>query len=255
MKSRILVTVLVLLWGCVPTRHLLYRQPELSARHIIDAVNAYSGAIATLNAQGSVSVETPSFVNSGSFELWMKKPDSLRVDVEGPFGIRVASALLAQRHYVFYNSFRNEVTEGNVDEAEMPPFMSISLRPEEVMGTFSGMRAFEPDETSPDSFVMDDAAFILQFRHGAVATRYTIDGETLCLMKVEHIDSSGSVWSEERYEYGRGSEGRILPGSVRLTHEKLQTSVSLMFETVHVNQPIDGMALTVPPDARRVTRR
>jgi outer membrane lipoprotein-sorting protein len=254
MKSLLLICSMIAFSGCAPTKEISPHVRNLSPRQIIDAVNSRSRAIATFHATGSISVESPSFLNSGSFELSMKKPDSVRVDIEGPFGIRVASALFAHGHYTFYNSFRNEVMEGAVDEKNTPSFMNIRINPDDILDMFSGTRGFLPEEILPDSFALGDDSYLLQFQHGAGRTRYYVDDRIVYVVSIEHIDSAGAVWSEEHFDFDRRDDGTIVPQSIRLIHDKLESSVSLVYETVHINTPINGMTLTIPPDARRVSK-
>ncbi|HTR80393.1 MAG TPA: DUF4292 domain-containing protein [Bacteroidota bacterium] len=251
----VLILSLVLLSSCAPTKEL--RKPAISrsAREVIDAVNNNRYAVSTFDAKGSISVETPSFMNSGSFELWLKRPDSVRVDVEGPFGIHVASALFAHDRYVFYNSFKNEVMEGKFDVRNMPDFMNIRLDPSDIVDTFCGTRRFLPDESLPDSFSIDRDSYMLLFRHDNGTTRYRVDGENLRITSVEHIDFTGNVWSEEHFEFEKDGNGAVVPESIELNEVSAQSSVSLFYDKVHINKPVSAMVLDVPADAQRITRK
>ncbi|MGA7159852.1 MAG: DUF4292 domain-containing protein [Bacteroidota bacterium] len=254
MKRALIFFSMIALSGCAPTKELRRPAANRSAQEVIDAVNAHRHDVTTLEAKGSISAETPSFANSGSFELRLKKPDSILVDIEGPFGIHVASALFAKDHYIFYNSFKNEVIEGDVDKGNLPAFMNIRIDPADVVDMFCGTRTFLPEEASPDSFTIGDDSYVLFFRHNNGATRYIVDGQVLLITGIEHIDSAGEVWSEERFEYDRRDDGTIVPQTVRLSQYTLQTSVSLEYDDIHINVPLGPMTLHIPPDARRVTK-
>ncbi|HTY09970.1 MAG TPA: DUF4292 domain-containing protein [Bacteroidota bacterium] len=254
MKKALVVWSLIALSGCAPTRELRRTPANESAQQVIDAVNSRRSAITTLEAKGSISVESPSFINSGSFELRLKRPDSVLVDVEGPFGIHVASALFAKGHYKFYNSFKNEVMEGEVDKGHLPEFMNIRIDPKDVVDMFCGTRAFLPEETSPDSFTVADDSYILFFRQKDGATRYTIDDQSLCITGIEHVDSAGDVWSEEHFDYDRRDDGTMVLQSIRLVEDKMQSSISLFYDKLHLNAPVGPLTIQVPDDARRVTK-
>lgn len=255
MKSILFFFSMIVISGCASTKEARRRAADFSPQQIIEAVNSHTRAISTFQAKGSISVESPSIMSSGSFDLWLKKPDSVRVDVKGPFGIRIASALFAQNHYIFYNSFKNEVMEGDITKEDMPSFMDIQINPKDIVDTFCGARGFFREEVAPDSFSLGDGSYILQFRHDQGTTRYTIDDSTLYVTVIEHIDSTGTVWSEERFDFARQDDGAVIPQSIRLIHETRESSVSLTYETVHLNLPINEMGLQVPTDARRVTEK
>ena len=255
MKSLLFFFLMFLISGCASTKDARRRAADLSPRQIIETVNSHARAITTFQAKGSISVESPSLISSGSFDLWLKKPDSVRVDVKGPFGIRIASALFAQDHYIFYNSFKNEVMEGDINKGGMPSFMDIQINPKDIIDTFCGARGFFREEVSPDSFSLGDGSYTLQFRHDEGTTRYTVDDMSLYVTGIEHIDSAGTVWSEERFEFERREDGTVIPQSIRLIHDSLQSSVSLIYETVHFNLPISEMGMIIPFDARRVKKK
>lgn len=255
MKSLLFLFSMFVISGCASTKEAHRRAADLSPLQIIEAVNSHARTITTFQAKGSISVESPSLISSGSFDVWLKKPDSVRVDVKGPFGIRIASALFAQDHYMFYNSFKNEVMEGDINKGDMPSFMDIQIDPKDIIDTFCGARGFFREEVSPDSFSLGDGSYILQFHHDEGATRYTIDDMTLYVTGVEHIDSAGTVWSKEHFDFERKDDGTVIPQSIRLIHDRLESSVSLIYETVYLNLPISELGLKIPSDARRVTKK
>lgn len=254
MKSLLFFFSMIVISGCASTKEAHRHAADLSPQQVIEAVNSHARAITTFQAKGSISVESPSLISSGSFDVWLKKPDSVRVDVKGPFGIRIASALFAQDHYTFYNSFKNEIMEGDINKRDMPSFMDIQINPRDIVDTFCGARGFFREEVSPDSFSLGDGSYVLQFRHDEGTTRYTIDDIALYVTAIEHIDSAGAVWSEERFDFERRDDGTVIPQSIRLIHDRLESSVSLIYETVHFNLPIRDMGLRIPSDARRVTK-
>ena len=221
---------------------------------MIDAVNAHRALVNTFEAKGSISIESPTMINSGSFELWLKRPDSVRVDVEGPFGIRIASALFAHNRYLVYNSFNNEVIDGTIDRKDSPMFMNIRIDPADVVDTFCGTRGFTPGETAPDSFSIGESSYTLLFKHGGAKTRYSVDGESLRITEIEHLDSTGAVANEERFEFDKGDDGAVSPQSIELKQENLRSSVMLYYDRVHLNEPVAAMILEVPPDARHVEK-
>jgi len=248
------IASVLILTSCAPTKEIHRPPASRSAQEVIAAVNAHQAMVTTFEAKGSISVESPRFINSGSFELWLKRPDSVRVDVEGPFGIRVASALFAHNRYVFYNSFNNEVIDGTFEKRNSPMFMNIRIDPADVVDTFCGTRKFLPEETAPDSFSIGEDSYMLLFHHRNAKTRYSVDGETLRITRIEHIDSTGAVGSEEKFEFEVRDDGTTNPQSIELKQDPLQSSVLLYYDRVKINEPVAAMYLDVPPDARHVEK-
>ena len=254
MKRVLIFCSIVALSGCAPTKELRKPGTNYSVQQVIDAVNSRRHDVTTLEAKGSIAVESPSITSSGSFELRLKRPDSVLVDIEGPFGIHVASALFAKGRYTFYNSFKNEVMEGEVTGANLPVFMNMRIDPDNVIDTFCGTRTFLPEETSPDSVTVKDDSYILFFHQKNGATQYSIDSQALLMTGIVHIDSAGDVWSEERFEYERRGDRTAALQSIRFIQDQTQSSVSLFYDDLQLNGPVGPLTLHVPLDARRISK-
>lgn len=246
--------------GCASTQEISLRE-NLPMDDIIREVNAHAKAISTLHGEGTISVETPSFANSASFDITVKRqPDSVRVIVEGPFGIHLASLLFTSDHYTFYNSIKNEVMEGALSADSFsasgnfqPSFMNLLIDPKEMLNTLCETRMLDTDET-PDSFYTSDGNYVFEFRRSPYRVRYTVDGANLVVAKIEHIDSSGTLEMEERYSYNKRKDGVMAPKAILLRHSGIGSAVSVSYESVVLNAGSEPLALSIPSDARRIVR-
>jgi hypothetical protein len=181
----------------------------------------------------------------------LRRPESVRIKVNGPFGIHLASILFSGNHFMLYNSFSNEVMEGDVTADRLPPFLNLHVDAEDVLDTFCGTRTFNDDETLPDSFVVTDDAYSLKFKHGNRWVGYSVDGTVGRISAITHVDSAGTVLLKEIFEYRQTEEGAIVPQSVAIVQEGLESSISLYYESVTLNSTLRALTLEVPNDAKR----
>ncbi len=250
MKQAALLLAGALLAGCASVPTSLRIAPGTSGGEIVRLVDSQPRTIETLEARGTVAVESPRFSNTASFELGLRRPDSLRMVVNGPFGIHVASILVTPGRFLLYNSMSNEVTEGDGNLSELPGLVAgLELEPSVFFDAFCASRAFDPRDRTPDSVYVDDGLYVLLFRHSASWTRYTVDPAIARITKIERSGPGEDPDVVERYEYGVDDRGMTIPKLVQVSHTSQQSSLSLSFRRVTVNPPIENLAIEIPPDA------
>jgi hypothetical protein len=226
-----------------------------SAHEIIARVNRHVEEVTTLHAKGTAAIESPSFSNSATVDLKLHRPDSVRMQITGPFGIRLASVLFAGKRFVFYNNFKNEVMEGEVSQEKMPAMMNIALRPEDIVNAFCGTRTFGADDMVPDSMREADETSTLSFHHGGTVRRYTVDRRSARILQVTELNAAGEALSEEFYEYEQMDDGAMRPQSVRIVNHRMNSALSLFYDSVMLNEPVGRLALSIPDDAVHVQPR
>jgi outer membrane lipoprotein-sorting protein len=244
--------LLLLLGGCasVPTANLAGRAvtPDLIQR----SVKANQERVQSLNGAGTISVESLEMAQSGSFELILRKPDSVLVNIQGPFGIHVGSALLTRTGFTFYNSLQNQLVTGSVNAANLNRIFRVGVSFDELLDLFTGGSFLEADNRTPDSLVIQDNQFVMTFGTTAGSRRYWIDPATLLIAKIQHTDAKGKLVLEERFEKIRDAGSASLPRQIRLTQHQAHRVVAVAFSSLEVN--IDGgpLVLDIPTNAERV---
>ena len=102
--------LLILISSCAPKRaEIALDTKAIGVPALIALVEAGENKVKSLEGSGTVSFESPEIAGSAAFELSLKKPDSLLVLFEGPFGIDIGTLFLSREKYVVYNSFENRV--------------------------------------------------------------------------------------------------------------------------------------------------
>lgn len=246
--------LLLLLVGCSASRDLSKSgiAAGTSAREIIDRVNHRVDEVTTLHARGTAAIESPDFSNSATVDLTLHRPDSVRIQITGPFGIRIASLLFAGKRFVFYNNFKNEVMEGDVSPEKLPAMMNLSLRPEDVVNAFCGTRTFGAGETIPDSIGNADEMSMLYFHQGETIRRYIVDRRSARIVQMTALDAAGEALTEEFYDYEQLDDGATRPQSIRFVNHRMNSAMSLFYDSVTLNEPVGRLTLSIPDDVVRV---
>ncbi len=97
--------------GCVPAKQMREKTVITSSR-LIKKIEANRRKIRTFSATGILNIESPEFSGKGNFEVILKKPDSIRVSIYGPFGIDLAQILVTKSDFTYYDVLKNKVNKG-----------------------------------------------------------------------------------------------------------------------------------------------
>ena len=255
MKQLLMVAsllVLLVLGGCasIPTANLAGKTitPDMVQR----TVRVNRERVRSLNGEGTISVESLEMAQSGSFELVLRKPDSILVKIEGPFGIHVGSALLTRSGFTFYNSIQNQLVTGSVNAANLNRIFRVSLTFDELLNLFTGGSFFEGDQDSPDSVAVEDNQFVMSFGNSGGTRRYWIDPATLLITKIQHTDALGKLVLEERFDKFRTAGEASLPRQIRLTQHQAHRVVAVAFSSLAINVDTAPLVLEIPTNAERV---
>ena len=246
------VVLCITLHGCAPSPAVKLSGRSVSPQTVRNVARANHDLVRSLSGSGTISVETPEVAQSGSFELQLHKPDSLLVNVEGPFGINVGSVLLTRDTFLFYNSLENQVVSGSVNTNNLRRIFKMELTFDELMTLFTGGNFFGEDDGDPESVMEEENQIILIYRTGQGRRRYFVDPVSMLIARIQHLDNNGKMFLEERFERFRTVGEVSLPRYIRLTQHTARRAVSVSFSTLDVNPGRAPLVLDIPANAERI---
>jgi outer membrane lipoprotein-sorting protein len=248
-----LLLAAILLTGCSAEKESIIIDRSLNAEDVMTMVNSRSSSISTFSGEGSLSIQSPRITQSAGFEVDVKKPDSVRLVVEGPFGITVLRALFTRKNFTAYSALQNKVYVGRSDARN--GFMKmIDIPPAVFIDAFTGFRRFDNSSATPDSFYIAGNMFIVKFLTPSGWKVFTVDGQSLCIIRVETFDLSGGklTWREE-YEYEQNAKKEWEPVAAHLDIPEKETLVDLNFNSVQFNPALHALTISYPDDAELMT--
>ncbi|MFH0991552.1 MAG: DUF4292 domain-containing protein [bacterium] len=222
---------------------------------IRSAVLAHHAQIHTLSGAGNLTVESPEFAQSGSFEVYLKKPDTIFLKVEGPFGISIGSGLLTPTRFQFYNSLSNQLISGSMNAANMKRVLKVEVEFEQLIALFTGGSFAAGDQGEPSSISKAEESIVLNFDHVSGRHQYWIDPSTSLITKIFQYDLTGKPRVELRYANFRVVENSQLPAAVRIIQHNERRMMAVVFSAIVVNGPSETIELEVPVSAERITLR
>jgi len=246
---------LMVLWGCSSSSSLRTSARTVTPELVQQSVRTNQERVRSLKGSGNITLETPEIAQSGSFELMLRKPDSVFVKLEGPFGIEVGAALLTRKEFFFYNSLQNRLISGTMNASNLRRILRVNLSFDELLNMITGGTFFPEDQGAPDTVTIEDNQSVLTYRHESGSRRYWIDPESLLIARIQHVDRQGKLRFEQRFANFRSIEGTSLPYRVRITQLAERRTVALSYSSIAINTDALRFTLEVPENAERVRVR
>ncbi|MEX2117933.1 MAG: DUF4292 domain-containing protein [Bacteroidota bacterium] len=228
-----------------------YADRTVTPSFIEEAVVSNHNRVQTLRGSGTISVETPEIAQNVSFELTLRKPDSVMVRIEGPFGIDLGLALLTRREFFFYNSMNNQLLSGPTNPANLARVLRIRMEFDDLLNLFSGGTFLSGDVGRPATFEVIDDEYVLTYEHDRGSRRYRIDPRSFQIVQIQHLDERGGVLVEQTFGKFLTVDGIVVPQLVRALMRSERRRLSIAYSDLAINPPILEFHFNVPSDAER----
>lgn len=249
--AALLVGALVGLFGCAPKKELM-KERTLSLREVSERVRQRGEAIRTLRGEGVVTVEAQERSNRGSFDVNLRKPDSVRIDFSGPFGLDVGTLALTRDNFVFYNRMENAAVTGVPDSATLNKLLNVSMGFEEILSVFTGELALAGPEDSLLSFGVQEGEYVASFRDGMLVKEIRVDGDAFVVTSFLLTDSEGI--SLVAANASRVTGGEIpMPKLLRVIFPSKNRSITIAYDSFELNGEVD-CSFALPPGVENVSR-
>ncbi|MCX8010059.1 MAG: DUF4292 domain-containing protein, partial [Ignavibacteria bacterium] len=157
-KYAVLIFTIIYFSSCVPTKKITYSLP---VERIIERIEENSKSIQVFEADGTVSVDSKDFSNSANFDLTIKKPDSLGLNIIGPFGIDVASAVASKEKLIFFNQIAYQVIYANPNRDNLKKILRVNLEFSDLLDIFTGNFDFSNIDKSKLTYTTEADYYLL----------------------------------------------------------------------------------------------
>jgi hypothetical protein len=224
----------------------------IDPREVMRLVAERNNAITAVEGYGTISVDTPEMSNSGSITVKMLKPDSLQLDINGPFGMTIARSMLTSKDFIFYDGFNNTVSEGPTTADNLRRFLRVGLEFSDILDIISGAIRLPSEAMGQPDGYLDNGNYILTWKDDEGSREYTVDLKYLAVRRYIRRDSIGDVTEEVNYKDFRKRGDHQLPQVVSIARPAKEESLSLVFQSQTVNDFPVVFSFSAPKSARRI---
>lgn len=237
-------------FGCSGPKYAAH-EPPLREAELIARLHGRTEAISSFYAEGSISFESEEMSNSGSFQMRISAKDSLRIDIRGPFGIRVATILLTATEGVYFDWLENRALySSDYTKSAIIPF-PIELS-QLISILTSGVPPVSDNESLTAYTVTPESYFLRFFSSGAVKefnfdrgnfigrSFKLFDRDTTARLTVESFDSIEEL-------------GTSFPETIRINDYAQKSNITLVYDEIALNGGV--VCSFTPPGSAKVTYR
>jgi len=246
---------LIFMSSCAPKRAEVALDTKIiGAPALIALVEAGENKVKSLEGNGTISFESPEIAGSAAFDLSMKKPDSLLVLFEGPFGIDVGTLFLSREKYVVYSSFENRVTTGSPISNSIRSVIPFDLTYDQILNAFSGIFSIPRDRQALRAYTIDDHRFFLSFDCGTHICNYWIDNQYLLATRFEMLDEGNRVVMQAISSSLTEEDGVSAPRRIVVKFPQDSRQISIYYSSLVLNPAHPSFAYSIPATADTIVR-
>lgn len=223
-------------------------------KDIKDRVNRNSMLIETMEASGNIAFDSPEQSGQGWIEVKIKKPDSVFVRIEGPFGISIAQALITRHDFIYYNVQENKAILGPTTDINIGAVLRIKVSFDELLSGFSGGFIFE--NSSIDSVTADSEKGLYTIKTNSTPgiQKYYIDPSIYTVNKYNSFDGNNKTVVEVDYSnyFEENASGNTVyfPSSIKIRNPEKKQSVYVDYVNKSFNKQDMKFTIKIPKSAK-----
>ncbi len=253
LRLGVLLGIGTAVYSCSPRTAAVGTETETTPASVIAGrVRQRAAGLSSMAGRGSVSFETPDRAGSAFFDLSLRKPDSLLMTFEGPFGIGAGFLFLSRQKFVMYSSMDNRAVSGVPGPAAIRSVIPVDLTFDQIMSAFTG--GFNIPDAVPVRYTVDDGKYLLVYALGDRTHSYWIDPEYDCVVRYEVHAAGGGILMEVESTQILSRGDACAPRHVTVDFPDEGRRLSIHFTALDLNAGDLSFVYSVPAGAHSSTR-
>ncbi len=249
----VLIISIVLIESCVPSKEI-YEEEILPADRLIKKLEAKRRKVKTFRGTGVFSVESPKLNAKASFEVKLKKPDSLQFAIYGPFGIDLAYMLVTNSDYVFYDVLKGKAFKGAVRDEIIQKLFHVNISFDDLIDAFTGaVNLTDKLRKIPDEYSVNEEFYTLTFVDSLQNKKsvYNVLVNTLAITGYKLTDLNGNgIFESEYSDFKTYLRNVPIPRTTHFVNLGRNQSVDINYRRIEVNKKIGKMTFPIPEDVK-----
>ncbi|MBI5471279.1 MAG: DUF4292 domain-containing protein [Ignavibacteriae bacterium] len=221
---------------------------------LLSRVREQGAKLSSLVGNGTVTFDSPEMAGTASFESNMKKPDSLLVVIEGPFGIDLGTLFMTREKFVMYNSMENTVMTADPNSRAVRAVLPFDLSYDQIQNLFAGIFSAPGAENEVNDYRVEDDEFVLTSACGRNVCTYWIDPLYLLVTRYEMRNEQNELTVVASSSSYIEQEGIAAARRISLKFPQQRRQISIVYHSLSLNSPDTDFEFTIPPSARRIDR-
>jgi outer membrane lipoprotein-sorting protein len=238
--------------GCAPSTPVQVER-MISSDRLVKRLEANRRKVKSFTGSGSISIKTSDIDAKSSFQVEIKKPDSVKVSFYGPFGIDLAFALVTPQNFQFYDAINNTYYKGKVKPGVMKDILKINISFDELINLATGsVNLTDRLSNDPDKFETDGDLYKLTYIDSLSrkTSLYWVRSEDLEIRQYQQNDSNGKNLVDTKYSDFLKIEETSIPLQINMNDLLNNQKIKIEYRTIEVNKEIGKLKIDIPDDAK-----
>lgn len=241
--------------GCSAEKEIKTSEKIIPANRLLRKMEGNRRKIKTFQGTGTMRVKSEKFSGKTSFEIFIKKPDSIKISIYGPFGIDVAHGLFSDGSFIFYDVLRNRVFSGNESKDVLEKLFKINLTFEDLLDSFTGaVNLTSKLRSEPSEYEILEDIYNLTYIDSVAKKKSTYRVTKDDLKITEYIVSAinGKELLLCQYSKFRKYEDVPIPSVLLIRNKDKRQSVNIEYKKIKVNEEIKSLSIQLPTDVELI---
>lgn len=251
----LLASVLIGIYdGCVPSKP--GEDIEiLPSERLIKKLEANRRKIKSFEGIGNIAVNSSEINANANFKITIQRPDSIYLEIYGPFGIDLAKALVTYGNFTFYDVINNTVYKGQSNSDVLEKIFKVNLSFGELVDAFTGSVNLTPQlSQEPSEYEVSYDKYVLTYIDSLTLSRnrYKVDIRELAITDYQLFSDENKLILEGIYTNFRPMEGVSIPMRAQIVNKAEDQKVSIEYRKVELNKRNTKITMSIPGDAKIV---
>lgn len=244
--------LIALLFGCVPSKPV-YEEKTASYERLVRKIEANKRRIKSFYGVGSLGVFSKEENLSGNFEVYIKRPDSLKIVIYGPFGIDLAQVLLTKTNFKFYDIMNNTLHVGRVNNEVLKSIIKMNISFEELYESLMGAMSFSDKlSATPTILNKNDGTLELTFADQGANRKniYFVNASDLTVNSYKVTTANDKEIFTGTYQNYKLYDDIAVPKNTTLEYKENRQKLLIEYRNIEVNKIIESIDFPVPDDVK-----
>lgn len=243
------------LFGCSSEKEITTTEKLIPANRLIKKLEGNRRKIKTFEGSGTIHIKSEKFTGKTSFQILIKKPDSIKISIYGPFGIDIAHGLFSKNNFMFYDVLKNRVFIGENSNDVLKKMFKIDLSFEELIDAFAGaVNLTDKLRTEPSGYeVLEDIynlTYIDKSENKKNIYRITKDDLKITEYLVSTLSNEELLLGE--YSKFENFEDVEIPMALLIRNRSENQSINIDYKKIKVNENLKSLIIKLPSDVNRI---
>jgi outer membrane lipoprotein-sorting protein len=246
------ILLLAFLFGCVPSKPV-YEEKTASFERLVKKIEANKRRIKTFYGVGSLGVFSKEENLTGNFEVYLKRPDSLKLVIYGPFGIDLAQVLITKNNFKFYDIMNNTLHTGKVNSDVLKKIIKMNISFDELYESLTGAMSFSNRLSSTPSILNNNNGFLELTYLDSLGNRkcmYNINSSDLTVNDYKVLTMTNREILVGIYKNYKVIDEIAIPQNTTLEYKENKQKLTIDYRTIEVNKVMESIDFTVPDDVK-----